>query len=230
MKSMNTPLKLVIFDIDGTLVDSQYHIVASMSHAFRAAGRPVPSRADALGIVGLSLPEAMAVLAPDAEYDERMQLAQDYKTGNRLHREDGAAVANTPLYGGALDVIHHLDAAGYLLSAATGKSRAGLDRFMRAHELSHMFLATQTADDAPSKPHPQMILNCLAGTGAEAAHSVMIGDTEFDMAMGRAANVRRIGVRWGYHEDARLQRGGAERMADETAELASLVAELIGEP
>ncbi|MEM9060749.1 MAG: HAD-IA family hydrolase [Pseudomonadota bacterium] len=227
---MTAPLKLVIFDVDGTLVDSQDHIVASMDHAFRTAGRPVPSRAEALSIVGLSLPEAMAVLAPDADDAERMQLAHDYKTGNRMHREDGSAVAKTPLFDGALDLIRQLDSAGYLLSAATGKSRAGLVRFLDVHDLSHLFLATQTADDAPSKPHPQMILNCLVGTGVDAEHSVMIGDTEFDMAMGRAAGVRRLGVRWGYHEDARLARGGAERMADRMDELVSLVGELIGRP
>ena len=227
---MTKPLKLVIFDVDGTLVDSQDHIVASMEHAFVNAGRPVPSRSDALGIVGLSLPEAMRVLAPDADDAEVMRLAQDYKTGNRQHREDGAAVAKGPMFEGALEAIHRLDAAGYILSAATGKSRAGLNRFLDAQEIAHLFIATQTADDAPSKPHPQMVLNCLSGTGVDAGNAVMIGDTEFDMAMGRAAGARAIGVRWGYHDDARVLRGGAERMLSAFAELDQAVAELVGMP
>ena len=123
------------------------------------------------------------------------------------------------MFDGALEAVHHLNDAGYLLSAATGKSRAGLRRFLDAQDIAHLFLATQTADDAPSKPHPQMVLNCLNGTGVDASNAVMIGDTEFDMAMGRAAGTRAIGVRWGYHEDARVLRGGAERMVDSFAEL-----------
>ena len=225
---MTQPLKLVIFDVDGTLVDSQDHIVASMEFAFRTAGRPIPSRKDALGIVGLSLPEAMRVLAPDAGETEVQKLAQDYKTGNKQHREDGLAVAKGPMFDGALEAIHRLDAAGYILSAATGKSRVGLNRFLDAQEIAHLFIATQTADDAPSKPHPQMVLNCLAGTGVDAVNAVMIGDTEFDMAMGRAAGARAIGVRWGYHDDARVKQGGAERMLDTFADLDAAVIDLVG--
>ncbi|MEM7210986.1 MAG: HAD-IA family hydrolase [Pseudomonadota bacterium] len=227
---MSNALKLVIFDVDGTLVDSQDHIVASMDYAFQQAGRAVPSRAEALGIVGLSLPEAMRVLAPDAQEDEVHQLARHYKTGNRQHREDGAAVARGPMFDGAMEAIHRLNDTGYLLSAATGKSRAGLVRFLEAQGLTKLFLATQTADDAPSKPHPQMVLNCLSGTGVDAPNAVMIGDTEFDMAMGRAAGARTIGVRWGYHAEDRVLRGGAERMVDHFGVLHDTVEDLLGTP
>lgn len=227
---MSNPLKLVIFDVDGTLVDSQEHILASMQYAFQRAGRPEPSRRNALGIVGLSLPEAMRVLAPDAGADEIAQLTVDYKSGHTQHREDGSAVAKGPMFDGALDAIHHLNDTGYLLSAATGKSRVGLKRFLDAQGIAHLFFATQTADDAPSKPNPQMVLNCLNGNGVEASNAVMIGDTEFDMAMGRAAGTRTIGVRWGYHEDARVLRGGAERMIDSFTELPDTVHALLGAP
>ncbi len=219
----SAPLRLVIFDVDGTLVDSQVSILASMEHAFTKAGRPVPSREAALGIVGLSLPEAMAVLAPEATKTEQLQLAEDYKTGHTAHREDGANVANQALYPGALEAIHRLNDAGYLLSAATGKSRRGLNRFLVTHGLDHMFLGTQTADDAPSKPHPQMVLNCLSAAGVDAENAVMIGDTEFDMAMGRAAACHAIGVNWGYHDRARVLRGGAHHIAEKFEDLDSLI-------
>jgi len=225
----SAPLRLVIFDVDGTLVDSQVSILASMEHAFTKAGRPVPSREAALGIVGLSLPEAMAVLAPEATKAEQLQLASDYKTGHTAHREDGAAVADHALYPGALEAIHRLNDAGYILSAATGKSRRGLNRFLLTHGLDHIFFATQTADDAPSKPHPQMVLNCLSNTGVEAANAVMIGDTEFDMAMGRAAGCHTIGVDWGYHERDRVLRGGAHHIADRFEDLDGLIGGLWAE-
>ena len=220
------PLRLVIFDVDGTLVDSQVSILASMEHAFTKSGRPVPSREAALGIIGLSLPEAMAVLAPEATRAEQLQLAQDYKYGHTTHRETGAAVANQVLYPGALDAIHHLNDAGFLLSAATGKSRRGLNRFLLTHGLDAMFLGTQTADDAPSKPHPQMVLNCLSATGVDPANAVMIGDTEFDMTMGREAGCRTIGVGWGYHERTRVMNGGAEHIVDSFSDLTAHIAQL----
>ena len=226
---MSTSLKLVIFDVDGTLVDSQVAILASMRHAFEVSGRPVPSREDTLGIVGLSLPEAMAVLAPDATRDEHLQLAELYKTGHTTHREDGAAVAEAVLYEGVREVIHGLDAQGYLLSAATGKSRRGLDRFLEANKFG-MFFGTQTADEAPSKPHPQMVLQSLTANGVDPQNAVIIGDTEYDMAMGRAAGVRALGVSWGYHGRDRVGRGGAEAIAEHPSDLPALVQELIGSP
>lgn len=219
----DAPLRLVIFDVDGTLVDSQVSILASMEHAFTKAGRPVPSRQDCLGVIGLSLPEAMAVLAPDASKPEQLRLTEDYKNGHTTHRETGAAVANQSLFPGALDAIHRLNDAGFLLSAATGKSRRGLNRFLMVHGLDHIFLGTQTADDAPSKPHPQMVLNCLSMTGVDATNAVMIGDTEFDMAMGRAAGCHAIGVDWGYHERERVLRGGAQHIVERFEDLGALI-------
>ena len=227
---MNAARKLVIFDIDGTLVDSQASILASMAHAFAKAGRAQPTRDEALGIVGLSLPEAMAVLAPDASREEQLQLAADYKQGPPEHREDGWKVADSALYEGAADAVRALHAEGYALSAATGKSRRGLDRFLAAHGFDGMFAATQTADDAPSKPHPQMILNCLSGTGTAADRAVMIGDTEYDMAMGVAAGVATIGVQWGYHPLPRIRQAGAQAIAEHFAELPGLVRAALGAP
>lgn len=219
----HTPPRLVIFDVDGTLVDSQISILASMEFAFTKAGRPVPSREAALGIVGLSLPEAMAVLAPEASRAEQLKLADYYKNGHSSHRETGAQVAEHALYDGALDAIHGLHDAGYRLSAATGKSRRGLNRFMSVHQLDLIFRGTQTADDAPSKPHPGMVLNCLEAAGVAPEDAVMVGDTEYDMAMGRAAGCHTIGVAWGYHSQDRILRGGAHHLAYHFDELHRII-------
>ena len=108
--------------------------------------------------------------------------------------------------------MERLAARGIPLGIATGKSRRGLDHVLAAHGLAPMFATTQVADDHPSKPHPSMIRAALAETGADPAQSVMIGDTSFDMDMGRAAGVRTIGVSWGYHPRAAL--AGADAVID----------------
>lgn len=226
---MEKPLKLVIFDVDGTLVDSQEAILGAMQFAFESTGRPVPAREATLGIVGLSLPEAMAVLVPDGSRAEHLELTAQYKAAPLAYRESGSTVNEAALYEGVRPVIEGLDAAGYLISAATGKSRRGLDRFLTTHGFG-MFFGTQTADDAPSKPHPQMVQQCLSATGVDAEHAVIIGDTEYDMAMGRAAGVRALGVAWGYHGRDRVGRGGAEAIAGQPDELIGMVADLIGHP
>ena len=223
-------LKLVILDVDGTLVDSQDVILAAMRQAFDAEGREMPSRSEALGIVGLSLPEAMAVLAPGAGPAGQMALVESYKAAFLDLRARAGGEARAPLYPGARDAMETLDRSGYLMSIATGKARRGLTHFLDTHGLGQFFTGTQTADDAPSKPNPGMIHNCLAATGAEAAHAVMIGDTEFDMAMGRAAGCRTIGVSWGYHPRHRLVDGGAERIVDSFADLPGAVSEILAAP
>ncbi|MEL6478405.1 MAG: HAD-IA family hydrolase [Pseudomonadota bacterium] len=217
---MSSPLRLVIFDIDGTLVDSQAHILASMSYAFAKTGLALPPRHDCLGVIGLSLPQAMAVLVPEASAAEIARLVAFYKESwTTLGQEREAPM----LYPGARDAVHGVDASGALISAATGKSRRGLERMLGETGLAPLFLGTQTADDAPSKPHPQMVLNCLAATGVAPEQAVMVGDTAFDIEMARAAGCRALGVSWGYHAEARLTGAGAEEvLPDFTALLPAL--------
>lgn len=189
-------LKLVIFDVDGTLIDSQAHICQAMSMAFGELGLPVPDRREVLGIVGLSLPHAIARLAPELPEVERMQLVEIYK------RSFGALRAEdlSPLYPGARAALEGLAAMpDVLLGVATGKSRRGLAHVLLAHEIAQHFVTLQVADDHPSKPHPSMILACLRETGVEPGRAIMLGDTSFDMDMARAAGVHGLGVAWGYH-------------------------------
>ncbi|WP_037311684.1 HAD-IA family hydrolase [Ruegeria halocynthiae] len=201
---MSAPLRLVLFDVDGTLVDSQGSIVAAMTASFEALSQPVPDRAAILSIVGLSLPNAMAQLAPQNSDADQHRLVEGYKQAYHAQRlEQGAA--SSPLYPGARAAIEALHSVPeILLGVATGKSQRGLDALIEAHELERFFVTRQVADHHPSKPHPSMIDTARAETGVTAAATVMIGDTRFDMDMAKAAGVAGIGVAWGYHDRSAL--------------------------
>lgn len=201
--------RLVIFDVDGTLVDSQGDIVASMRAAFEGVGMGVPNRDAVLGIVGLSLDQAMLSLAPDTAQDVRNQMVEGYKVAYQQLRIKGGA-ASSPLYPGMADVVKSLhDQPDTVLAIATGKSRRGLVALMGNHGWDGIFQSVQVADDHPSKPHPSMILTALAETGIDADRAVMVGDTTFDMDMAGSAGVKFIGVDWGYHP-AEMLNGAVE--------------------
>jgi len=200
-------LKLVLFDVDGTLVDSQIIIVAAQRAAFAALGLEPPSRERSLSIVGLSLIEAFTVLAgPRAPVEE---LVEAYKTAFASLRLDPAY--EEPLYPGALDCLDWLSAREDVrLGIATGKSRRGVAHLLDRHGWDRRFATIQTADDAPSKPHPGMIRQALAATGVQPGGAVMIGDSTYDMQMAKAAGIMAIGVAWGFQPVAALKEAGAD--------------------
>ena len=203
-------MRLAVFDLDGTLVDSQAHILAAMARAFAAQGLPAPERAAVLAIVGLSLPEAFARLLPEGDAALRAGLDAAYRQAFFELRESGDPAASSPLYPGAREVLDRLAARDDLLLAlATGKSRRGTRAVLAAHGLERHFVSVQVADDHPSKPHPSMLLTALAETGTQARDAVMIGDTTYDMDMARAAGLAGIGVAWGYHPAQALLASGA---------------------
>ena len=198
-------LRLVVFDVDGTLVDSRADILASMQAAFDAVGLPVPERETVLGIVGLSLHVAMPRLAPDAGRDAHHALEDAYKDAYMRLRASRGTVASSPLYPGARQMLTQLNAdPGMLLGVATGKSRRGLDKLLEGHGMRGVFVTEQVADFHPSKPHPSMLHAALNETGVSPRRAAMVGDTSFDMEMARAAGVAAIGVGWGYHDRAAL--------------------------
>ena len=207
---MSAELRLVLFDVDGTLVDSQADIVASMRAAFARVELPAPDRADILSIVGLSLPRAMAELAPDASADTHAEMVDAYKASYMALRAAAGSQKSSPLYPGVRSLLEQLDAIpDVLLGVATGKSQRGLDALIDGHGLRGLFLTHQCADHHPSKPHPSMILQAMAETGVTPAQTVMIGDTSYDIDMARAAGTFAIGVSWGYHPADRLDRAHA---------------------
>lgn len=205
-----TDLKLVIFDVDGTLVDSQADIIASMRAAFEAIGIGAPGRTEILSIVGLSLPLAIETLVPGVDAAGRDRMVDAYKSSYMGLRIAKGTPQSSPLYPGVREVLEDLHAIPeVLLGIATGKSRRGLDRLLDGHDMRQLFVTHHCADDHPSKPHPSMLLAALADAGVRAADAVMLGDTSFDMDMARAAGIHGIGVSWGYHPRDRLVAAGA---------------------
>ena len=215
--------RLVIFDCDGTLVDSQANICLAMEDCFTRAHLEPPDRHAIRRVVGLNLIQAMAVLRPDADAEAHQLLAEDYK--NAFHRLRGAGLVEEPLYPGIAELVARLDADGWLLGVATGKSDRGLRMCLDRHGLSHHFVTLQTADHHPSKPHPAMLQAAMSEARVGPEGTWVIGDTAFDIGMARAAGVRAIGVDWGYHEPEELVAAGAERVISSALELMSVLEE-----
>jgi phosphoglycolate phosphatase len=209
--------RLAIFDCDGTLVDSQANICMAMEHAFEEAGLPLPPRSEIRRTVGLSLVEIMRHLLPQADDAVHRSMAEKYRAAFLTLRGNG--LVDEPLYDGIAALLSELDETGWLLGVATGKSDRGLERCLDHHGIKGLFVTLQTADRHPSKPHPSMIYQALADGGAQAHQAVMIGDTVYDIHMGRAAGCRTIGVGWGYHPLGELREAGADHLVETMEEL-----------
>ncbi len=210
---MANSLKLVIFDCDGTLVDSQHMILTAMTRAYAAHGIPVPEREKLLSIVGLSLIEAFTALGNGAAEFPVAGLAEQYRLAFHALRASGGQIE--PLYPGAADTIGALARReDVVLGIATGKSQRGVRLVLGHHGLLDHFITIKTADDAPSKPDPGMVVDAMREAGVNAADTVVVGDTVYDVAMARAAGAAAVGVTWGYHPGAALAEAGAFAVID----------------
>ncbi len=214
-------VKLAVFDCDGTLVDGQASICEAMEIAFGLADLPAPDRHDIRRIVGLSLPQAMRHLAPDASEAQRAAAVEGYKEAFRTSRMQGRV--QEPLFTGMVALLDRLRDGGWTLAVATGKSDRGLFSCLATHGLNEHFVSLQTADRHPSKPHPAMLEAAMSDALAQPENTVMIGDTTFDMDMAAAAKVRGIGVDWGYHTPDELTASGATHVVTTTQELGSIL-------
>lgn len=213
--------RVAIFDCDGTLVDGQANVCEAMEEAFAAASIAAPPRALIRRAVGLSLPQAMALLLPESSAEQQEILAESYRLVFREHRRLGRI--NEPLFDGIEPLLRRLRGQGWQLAVATGKSRRGLRHCLETHGIADLFSSLQTADDHPSKPDPAMISAVLWETGVDSGQAVMIGDTSFDMVMASSAGVCAIGVGWGYHTADELLATGAESVAETVDELADML-------
>ena len=206
---------LLVFDWDGTLMDSAEAIVEALQCACRDLQLPVPADDAARFIIGMSLHDALAHVLPDLDPAEHPRVAERYR--HHFLLRDGA----TTLFPGAGECIRELHAAGFLLGIATGKSRRGLDRALAATALTDYFHATRCADEGYCKPHPGMLTALMDAVGVEAEKALMIGDTSHDMAMAQAANVERVGVGYGAHVKDALLAYRPLACVDSVAELRS---------
>lgn len=219
--AVSGPNRLAIFDCDGTLVDSQANICRAMAEAFTIENLPAPADPAIRRVVGLSLTQAVAVLLPDADHGLHVQVGETYKRAFQGMR--GAGLVDEPLFPGVIEALKALEAEGWLLAVATGKSDRGLKHCLETHGIHGMFVSLQTADRHPSKPHPSMIIQAMADAGAIPATSAMIGDTSFDIGMGVNAGCVPVGVAWGYHAPGELFDEGAHFVADRPDQLPEIL-------
>ncbi len=218
-------MRLVIFDLDGTLIDSVALIVETVTNAFAAVNEPVPNERAIRAISGITATEAMGILVPHASPERIGTIMESYRT----HYRSNAGVAREPLFAGALDALDRLQAdPATILAVATGKGYKGAVTLLERHGIIGRFNSIETPDHNRGKPDPQMIHTAIEKAGATPARSVMIGDTTHDMRMARAAGVGAIGVTWGYHERSELLAEGADIVIDSFDKLDGAIDQLIG--
>jgi len=209
--------RLVVFDCDGTLVDSQHNIVAGMIAAWRRHGLEDPTPEAVRRQVGLTLEVAIARMLARDEPQMVAALAEAYREIVRDLRS--RAELNEPLFEGIRELVDSLAAPEIFLGVATGKNLVGLEHTLRELGLRERFHTLQTPDHCRSKPDPEMVLRAMAEMAVEPTATVVIGDTTFDMEMARAAGATPIGVVWGYHPVEELQAAGAAAVLQHPSEL-----------
>ena len=203
---------LIVFDWDGTLMDSTATIVASMQAAARDLGLPVPDERAASHVIGLGLQDAMQKAMPDLDPKAYPRMVERYRH-HYLSQDHSLA-----LFEGTREMLSDLSSQGYFLAVATGKSRVGLNRAMNTAGLISVFDATRCADETFSKPHPAMLHEITRELGQDLRRTVMIGDTTHDLQMASNAGAASIGVHYGAHPRHELEAlsplFGAESVAD----------------
>ncbi len=198
---MSSHYKLIIFDWDGTLMDSLPRIVSCMQAAARDFGLPVRLEKDVHEIVGLGLAEALKRLYPSIDVAGIERMRELY--AKHYMQKDAEP---SQFFQGIVPMLNALEASPAWLSVATGKSRRGLDRVMRGTSSAGYFASSRCADESESKPSPRMVLELLKHHDVNPDEAIVVGDTEFDMAMARNAGVDRLGVGWGAHDLERLEK------------------------
>lgn len=221
------PVRMILFDCDGTLVDSQYLITDCMGQAFSSAGFTPPERAAVRQIIGLSLSDAIYRLlqtsnadGPAIDTEQIEAIRQAYV--DIFHERRSSGEISEDLFDGTRAILEWLASTDIILGVVTGKTRRGLDAVLAHHGLAGYFSTLQTSDGHPSKPHPAMVQSALIEQDVHPAQTLVVGDTTFDMVMAKAAGCRAVGVSWGYHDPIALKNAGAEQIIDQFHKLGSV--------
>lgn len=216
------PLTLILFDCDGTLVDTRAAAAHAMAQALAAEGvAPPPAASIVAALSGAADP--LAALVPGADRAARWRIVAGIEAARRR-----ASGTPDPLVPGVIDAVLGLRARGMLLGIVSGASRRRLNEVIRRHRLDGVFDTIGSADDGPSKPDPTLVTEARDRVAATARHTVMVGDATVDILMARRARVASIGVTWGGGDRAALLAAGADRVIDDTAELGAAVDAVIG--
>ncbi len=219
--------KLVLFDCDGTIVDSVGIIHGAMERTFAEAGHNVPPESATRSIIGLTLDIAIARIIGKPVDAEVLKMTERYKA--HFHKIRAKPGFHEPLFEGmaelVMDLANHDDV---VLGLVTGKSQRGVGLVFDTHGLHGHFVTIRTADDCPSKPDPAMVLECCAETGFDPSDCIVIGDSIYDMQMAKAAGAGAIGVAWGYNGVHLLREGGADDIARDVGELRVLLEQFYG--
>jgi len=211
-------MKLVLFDADGTLIDSQAIIHESMRLTFESFAYQAPAIQATKSIIGLTLDYAIASILERDVDDEILAMTAAYKENfiELAKRPDMQTLA----FAGMPQLVRSLaERDDVLLGLVTGKSRRGVEKLFDTSDFSNCFVTSRCADDCPSKPHPAMVLECCNEVGVNPADTVVVGDTSFDMEMANAAGASSVGVTWGYHSSERLVSAGAQYLVGSSSML-----------
>jgi len=210
-------VKLAVFDVDGTLVDSREIILRAAREASADVGLPEPTYDEVRKVVGLSLSAALQRLAPQLSEAELAEFVGRYQASFlRMHATPGF---HEPLYDGAEETLQRLKREGWTIAMATGKSRRGVERWMAREGWADLFTSTHCADDGPGKPDPAMLVAAMKAAGARPEATIMIGDTDHDMRMAVNARTRPQGVAWGFQTAEEIRAAGAAHVAHDFDEL-----------
>ncbi|WP_419902473.1 HAD-IA family hydrolase [Kiloniella sp.] len=216
----------MIFDFDGTLVDSQYNIHRYMVAAFIENGLKAPTLDDVRRIVGLKLEYAVAEMLPErSPWELACSVSDSYRQAFIKARQ--LPDFDEPVFPGVRGMLDRLNTPDTLLAIATGKNLRGLEKSLEHHKLSDYFVTLKTADDGPSKPHPEILHQAMAENGVDPFDTVMIGDTTYDIEMARSAGVTAVGVSWGYHTNNQLFQAGAHTIVNSCEDLPTSFRDLV---
>lgn len=210
--------ELIIFDWDGTIIDSQAHIISCMRKGIADENLPIPSDQDITHIIGLSLSRAIETLLPDIDATQVQKISDNYRT--HFFADAGG---ESPLFDGAADIIRDLHANGYYLAVATGKGRRGLDEALLTTGLGPYFHITRCADETRSKPDPQMLSEILTDLDLTVSDAVMVGDTSYDMDMAKNIKMDSIAVTYGMHDKCMLENSMPTYFIDNIEQLSQYV-------